>query len=193
MATPKLFSPIEIGNLEIKNRIAMAPMGTLGMASPDGRLEARVIDYYAERAKGGAGLIITGLTQVERRIVNMPKVNIPLMSYNDIPSYGELAERVHDFGAKIFVQLTGGFGRVSPPQHLDGIPVSASAIPNVWDPTIKCRALKTKEVEEIVKAFGEAAEMVALSGCDGVELHGHEGYLLDQFATQIWNKRNDRY
>lgn len=193
MTLPKIFSTIKIANLEIKNRIAMAPMGTLGMVNPDGSLKPRVIDYYVERAKGGTGLIITGITKVERKIVNMPRANIPLMFYNDASSYGELAERIHVFGSKVFVQLTGGFGRVSIPAHLDGVPVSASATPNVWDPRITCRALETKEVEEIVNAFAEAAEIVALTGCDGVELHGHEGYLLDQFATKIWNRRTDKY
>ena len=193
MTLPKMFSPIRIANLEIKNRIAMAPMGTLGMVNPDGSLKPRVIDYYAERAKGGTGLIITGITKVERNIINMPRANIPLMFFNDASSYGELGERIHVFGSKVFVQLTGGFGRVSIPAHLDGVPASASAIPNVWDPRITCRALETEEVEEIVNAFGEAAEIVALTGCDGVELHGHEGYLLDQFATKIWNNRTDKY
>ena len=193
MALPRLFSPIQVGKIEIKNRIAMAPMGTLGMANPDGSLKPRAIDYYAERAKGGTGLIITGITKVERKLVNMPKANIPFIFWNDASSYAELAERVHHFGSKVFVQLTGGFGRVSIPQHMDGLPVSASAIPNVWDPSVICRALETGEVEEIVTAFGEAAEIVAMTGCDGVELHGHEGYLLDQFATKIWNKREDKY
>ncbi|MBW2058664.1 MAG: FAD-dependent oxidoreductase [Deltaproteobacteria bacterium] len=190
---PRLFSPIQVGRIEIRNRIAMAPMGTLGMVNPDGSLKSRVIDYYTERAKGGTGLIITGITKVERKIVNMPKANIPFISWNDASSYGELAERVHHFGSKVFVQLTAGFGRVSIPEHMEGVPVSASAIPNVWDPSIICRALETAEVEEIVKAFGDAAEIVAHTGCDGVELHGHEGYLLDQFATGIWNQREDRY
>jgi len=193
MVLPKLFSSIKIGSLEIRNRIAMAPIGTLGMANPDGSLKPTVIDFYAERAKGGTGLVITGITKVERRIVNMPKANIPLIFWNDASSYAELAERIHAFGSKVFVQLSGGFGRNSIPQHLKGIPVSASAVPNVWDPKIICRALETEEVQELIKAFGEAAEIVALTGCDGVELHGHEGYLLDQFSTKIWNRRNDKY
>lgn len=71
-------------------------------------------------------MIITGITKVERKIVNMPKANIPLMFWNDASSYAELAERAHAFGRKVFVQLTGGFGRVSIPQHLDGVPVSGA-------------------------------------------------------------------
>jgi len=195
MKLPKIFSPIKIGNLEIKNRIAMAPMGTLGMVNQNGSLKSRVIDYYVERAKGGVGLIITGITLVEKKIVRMPRANVPLIFEGDLHSYAELAERVHYFGSKIFVQLSGGWGRVSRPQYLDvdGIPVSASPIPNVWDPNVTCRALDTEEVESIVKAFGDAAELVALSGCDGIELHGHEGYLIDQFMTEIWNRRDDKY
>ncbi len=72
-------------------------------------------------------------------------------------------------------------------------PVSASAIPNYWDPTIICREVTTEEVERLVKAFGLAAELLVQSGIDGIELHGHEGYLFDQFTTAFWNHRTDKY
>jgi 2-enoate reductase len=72
-------------------------------------------------------------------------------------------------------------------------PVSASVIPNYWDPTIICREVTTEEVERLVKAFGPAAERLAQSGIDGIELHGHEGYLFDQFTTAFWNHRTDKY
>jgi 2-enoate reductase len=104
-----------------------------------------------------------------------------------------LGEAVHSLGAKIFIQLTAGFGRVARADKFLGQPVSASAIPNYWDPTVMCRSISTSEVEGIVAAFGDAAELVARAGMDGIELHGHEGYIFDQFTTAIWNRREDRY
>jgi 2-enoate reductase len=107
----------------------------------------------------------------------------------------ELSEAVHALGAKIFVQLTGGFGRVANPAILGGRqPVSASAIPNYWDPSVTCRELRTDEVESLVHAFGDAAAIVAQAGVDGVEIHAvHEGYLVDQFTIALFNRRNDKY
>ncbi len=72
-------------------------------------------------------------------------------------------------------------------------PVSASAVPHFHEPKILCRPLETVEVEKIVKAFGTAAEILAAAGVDGIELHGHEGYLFDQFTTSLWNQRTDNY
>jgi 2-enoate reductase len=189
---PKLFEPIIIGNVEIKNRIAMAPIGLVGLRNPDGSLKQRCIDYYIERARGGVGLIITGLFKVEEQIdvtLRFSQLIRPSLS----ESLGELCEALHALGTKLFVQLTAGFGRVSMPGMFDDRPVSASAIPYLSDPGITCRALDTAEVEKIVAAFGKAAEIVAFSGADGIELHGHEGYILDQFTTALWNKRTDKY
>ena len=80
-----------------------------------------------------------------------------------------------------------------PPRRVKKQPVSASAIPYYWDPSIQCRELGAEEVEKIAHSFGEAAAVLARAGIDGIELHGHEGYLFDQFTTAIWNKRTDRY
>ncbi|HQM89976.1 MAG TPA: FAD-dependent oxidoreductase, partial [Exilispira sp.] len=108
--------------------------------------------------------------------------------------FAELAETVHAFGSKIFVQLTAGFGRSGHPMMLLKQPVAPSAIPNYWNPNITCRELKTEEVEHIVKCFGEAAEICAMADIDGVEIHAvHEGYLLDQFTIAFFNRRTDKY
>ncbi|HTY81956.1 MAG TPA: FAD-dependent oxidoreductase, partial [Dehalococcoidales bacterium] len=109
-----------------------------------------------------------------------------------IASFAEISEAVHALGSKIFVQLTAGFGRVGF-HGMGGPPVSASAVPFYLDPSITCRALETKEVDELVESFGPAAEIMKAAGVDGVELHGHEGYLFDQFTTAIWNRRKDKY
>jgi 2-enoate reductase len=188
----RLFEPLRIGNVEIKNRIAMAPMGIVGLLNPDGSLGQRGIDYYIERAKGGVGLIITGVFRVENKIE--PSIpGSPLISHTAFAPFAELAEAVHALGSRIFAQLTAGYGRVANPQKLCGQPVSASPTANYWKPDITCRELKVEEVEQLVRCFGNAAEILAEAGIDGIELHGHEGYLFDQFATAIWNRRTDKY
>ena len=188
----KLLEPVKIGRVEIKNRVAMAPMGIVGLLNPDGSLGQRAIDYYIERARGGVGLIITSLFKVENEIEYFKGVPL-IISPEAMSPFVELAEAVHALGAKIFVQLTAGFGRVISPQRLSGQPVSASAVSNYWKPEISCRELKAAEIEKLVKSFGIAARILASAGVDGIELHGHEGYLFDQFATSIWNKRSDKY
>jgi len=188
----RLFEPIKIGKVEIKNRIAMAPMGIGGLLDLDGSPGPRALDYYLERARGGVGLIITSVFKVENEVEPFRGV-MQLVSRQALVPFAELAEAVHSLGTKIFVQLTAGFGRVMGRIRLEGQPVSASAIPYYWDPSQTCRELKTEEVERLVKAFGRAAEVLADAGIDGVELHGHEGYLFDQFATALWNRRKDKY
>ncbi|UCG67330.1 MAG: FAD-dependent oxidoreductase [Deltaproteobacteria bacterium] len=188
----KLFEPVRIGRVVLKNRIAMAPMGLVGLTDREGNPLSRAIDYYVERARGGVGLIITGLFKVENKI-DAAKEYMNLISHTSLGPLGELGEAVHSLGTKIFIQLTAGFGRVSRSDKFFGQPVSASALPNYWNPTITCRPLTTEEVETIVEAFGDASETVVTAGMDGIELHGHEGYLFDQFTTPIWNRRTDKY
>jgi 2-enoate reductase len=189
----RLLEPIKIGEVEIKNRIAMAPMGVAGLLNSNLAPGPRLLDYYLERARGGVGLIITGLFKVENEVEHFQGM-FSLMSSHALAPLTELAEAVHSLGTKIFVQLTAGFGRVAASYRLEGTPpVSASAIPYYWDPRQTCREIKTEEVEQMVKAFGKAARILAAAGVDGVELHGHEGYLFDQFTTALWNKRTDKY
>ena len=197
-----LFNPGKIGRLTIKNRIVMAPMGiSIGLLESDGKISQRGIDYYAERAKGEVGLIISSFCfptleiefgpLLKMGIVPLFRADIPEV----IPRLRELAEAVHDHGAKITIQLTAGFGRVILPMLLSmGLEnVAPSKLPNVWDLSKTTRELTTEEVEKLIKSFGTAAEIVAEAGIDAIELHGHEGYMLDQFMTSLWNKRTDRY
>lgn len=144
------------------------------------------------------GLIITGVIKVENEIEHYVKDDIvlwPLMTPKALPEYAELADYVHSYGTRIFAQLSAGLGRVAKAEVIDSgmKPVSASPNRAFWRPDITCRALTTEEVAEMVRAFGRAAEIVAKAGMDGVEVHGHEGYLIDQFTTSLWNKRKDRY
>lgn len=199
----KLFEPGKIGKLSIRNRIVMAPMGIIGLTEPDGRILQRAIDYYTERAKGGVGLIVTGLFLPILDIESGPlkKLGISLIPRADspdvIPLLSELTHSVHRYGAKIAIQLTAGFGRVLNPHLLALIgidtTVGPSAMPNVWDLKVITRELTTEEVEAIIRSFITAAEIVKAAGFDAVELHGHEGYLMDQFTTSLWNKRKDKY
>lgn len=193
----KLFEPMKIGSVEIKNHIAMAPMANMGLIEEDGCYTKRVEDYYVERARGGTGLIITGAVKVENEIEKLKMPSFPCITINPthfIQTSSELTERVHAYGAKIFIQITFGLGRSGAPAFLDGQPVAPSAIPNYWDPTVTCRALTTQEVETMVKRFGEAAVIAKESGFDGIEIHAvHEGYLLDQFTLSIFNRRTDKY
>jgi 2-enoate reductase len=116
-----------------------------------------------------------------------------VITYTGVGAWTELADAAHAFGAKIFVQLSAGFGRTAHPHILRNTPVSASVLANYWDPKIGCREVTTAEVETLIKAFGAAAVLLVECGVDGFELHGHEGYLFDQFTTALWNRRTDRY
>ncbi|MFC1926537.1 FAD-dependent oxidoreductase [Chloroflexota bacterium] len=197
----KLFEPGKIGRLSVKNRIVMAPMGVAKYVGQDGMITEEGIDYFATRAKSEVGLIITGshTTLADLEFAESTKAGINIIPRFDIPEaiprYRELAKAVHNYGAKIAIQLTAGFGRVMLPQILNAgaTSVAPSALANVWDPSIMTRELTTGEVERLAKSFGDAAEMAVSAGFDAIELHGHEGYIMDQFMTSLWNKRNDKY
>ncbi|SFD14141.1 FAD-dependent oxidoreductase [Clostridium uliginosum] len=197
MEKKNIFKPIKIGKVEVKNRIAMAPMGTVGLVTPDGCFSQRAIDYYVERAKGGTGLIITGIVKAENEIEKLKMPIFPCATTNPIhfaQVATELTERVHAYGSKIFLQVTMGLGRSANPKIVDGQPVAPSAIPNYWDPSVTCRELTTNEVETIIKKFGDTAEIAVESGFDGIEVHAvHEGYLLDQFTISLFNRRTDKF
>lgn len=187
-----LLQPLLIGKVQLKNRIVMAPMGVDYMVNPDGSLNRRVIDYYIERIRGGVGLIICSVFKVENRVESLEPC-APVMGEASMGYLGELCDVAHSFGTKIFMQLTAGYGRVTVPTTLRGPCVSASENPNFWDPSIKSRELTPLEINEIVTAMGDSAELAHIAGVDGIELHGHEGYLFDQFTSSIWNRRTDQY
>jgi len=194
-----LFQPGKIGKLQIKNRIVMAPMGTGGLIELDGRFSQRGIDYYAARAAGGTGLIITGIAWVDvtvephlisQSFVTRPRVDSPLY----LTRLEELANAVHAHEAKIAIQLTAGRGRIaSASDQRAGWAVAPSSVPCFWSPHLKTRALTIAQVKTLIKDFGIAAGIAKSAGIDAIELHGHEGYLLDQFTTSLWNKRRDKY
>ena len=175
----------------------MAPMGPLGLADANGGWNQRGIDYYVERAKGGTGLIITGVTFFDQVVEKQDPSTVPNPLYkpvNFVKTSREMTERIHAYGSKIFLQLSGGFGRVTIPTNVGDIPpIAPSAIPHRWlDKT--CRAITVDEIHAIVKQFGEAAFHAKRAGFDGVQIHAvHEGYLIDQFAISMFNQRTDEY
>lgn len=192
-----LFEPIKIGSLEIKNRFVLAPMGPGGLCNPDGSFNERGEEFYVERAKGGTGLIMTGVTMVENDIEKcaLPSMPCPTINpLNFITKGNNMTERVHAYGAKIFLQLSAGFGRVSIPSIVGKTAVGPSEIPHRFLKGVTCRELTTEEVKTYVRKFGESAEIAKKAGFDGVEIHAvHEGYLLDQFAISFFNNRTDEY
>lgn len=192
-----LFTPIQIGKLTLKNRFAMAPMGPLGLGDSEGGWNQRGIDYYTRRAQGGTGLIITGVTFSDCEVETQSMPNCPNSTYNPVHfvrTSREMTERVHAYGAKIFLQMSGGFGRVTIPTNLGEFPpVAPSPIPHRWlDKT--CRELTRDEIHKIIESFGKGAFNAKRAGFDGVEIHAvHEGYLIDQFAIAFFNHRTDEY
>ena len=183
-----LFSPISIGGVQIKNRIAMMPMGVFSprLMGSDGAYTKQGADYYIERARGGTALIITGLVPIVPNpvfyILNNPEEYVRKTKY--------LADGIHAHGGRVFIQLTALTGRAG---HGGDYP-APSELPNVWDPTIKSRMITKEEIELYIKNFAEGAYLVKLAGCDGVEIHAvHEGYLLDQFTIASMNTRTDEY
>lgn len=195
----KLFEPGWIGKCKVKNKIIMAPMGNINMADPIGRPLPKMIEYFTERAKGGAGLLITGLIPVSQGIdptvsedndtTYFPRIDGS--SRTRLSGWRDLAAAVHSYDAKLFVQLTAGMGRVGSPEcALKGkIPKSASVNRNFYVPQIPHLPLTDRQIRKIVKSFGQSAVNAKVAGADGVQLHGHEGYLMDQLTSAPWNRR----
>ena len=197
---PRLFQPGRIGQVEINNRLVMAPMGTPALTGWRGTFSDRLMDYYERRAQGGVGLIITGVSLVDARVEPWETDGEPSLVCFDqawkARNFLQLTERVHDHGTRIFAQLSAGFGRVLPKRILNrpGVePLAPSPMPAFWRPEIMAREMRLVEIQALVEAGGRAAQVARMSGFDGVELHGHEGYLLDQFMTPLWNRRTDQY
>jgi 2,4-dienoyl-CoA reductase-like NADH-dependent reductase (Old Yellow Enzyme family)/thioredoxin reductase len=191
MSNKLLFTKGKIGSLELRNRIVMPPMGT-NMAAFDGEASDEIIDFYEERAKGGCGLIITEICRIDEGAGAGMLHQLSATSPKYIRGLERLADAVHKYDTKIFLQLHHP-GREISSYQLGGIqPVAPSAIP--------CKAigetpreLTTEECGKLVRRFVRAASYAKLAGMDGVELHGAHGYLIDEFLSPYSNKRTDKY
>ena len=192
-----LFTPITVGDLTLKNRIIMAPL-TRCRASIGRVPNALMAEYYAQRAS--AGLIISEATSVDPLGVGYPDTP-GIWSAEQIEGWKLVTKAVHDAGGKIFLQLWH-VGRISDPSYLDGkLPVAPSAIaidghPSLLRPIrpfVTPRALELSEIPLIVEQFRQGAVNAKIAGFDGVEIHGANGYLPDQFLQDSSNKRTDNY
>ena len=190
----RLFTPVRIGRLEVKNRIVFPPMVS-GHAVMDGHVTDGHLAWYGARAKGGVGLIIVELTAVVQRGTAGPTL-LGIWSDESIPGFQRLTESVHAHDAKIFVQLAHA-GRQTSRVAIGGqAPVAPSAIPcPLLEPTLKeiPQELSIREIEEIIMKFGDSARRARQAGFDGVELHGAHGYLISEFMSPYTNKRQDAY
>lgn len=195
-----IFSPIRVNRLTIKNRVVMAPMGNLMMAEETGRPSEKMIQYFLARAKGGVGLLTSGLVPISDGIDNTvqetdKKVMMPRISPSRtlMSGWRDLAQGCHAFGSRFFIQLTPGLGRVGPPTCLvqrHKFPVSASFNPNFYIPELPCMRLSDHKLTKIIKNAGQAAADAKACLIDGVYLHGHEGYLLEQLTNKAFNHRS---
>ena len=207
-----LFTPWKIGNCEIKNRIVLTSMGGTDLF---GWMEKNHFDkdgakFIMEIAKNNVGLILPGCQPVYNPMFGQWLYKNKKM-YDDLKKW---MPEFHKTGAKLFVQLTAGFGRSftissmmetlftnpvlkvlsKPFMDLDMITASASPSPNRWSDKVPSRALTKEEIKKFVDAFAKSAKMLKDAGVDGVEVHAvHEGYLLDQFTLKYVNKRTDEY
>lgn len=188
MAT--LFEKVHIGNLELKNRLVMDPMG-FSHTDSDGGYSDRQIDYYVERAKGGFGLIYPTATTVTTKFEFAPMPNV-LETYSQATRLGILCDKVHQYGAKLCSQLSLGLGRVA---FVDPFtpPKSASAVPSFFFPNLICEPYTTDEIKFLIQKFGYSCLLAKNAGADAIEIHAYGGYLIDQFLTPLWNNRTDEY
>jgi 2,4-dienoyl-CoA reductase-like NADH-dependent reductase (Old Yellow Enzyme family)/thioredoxin reductase len=192
MAYEKISEKGHIGNLEIKNRLVMTAMG-VGVGDHSGIASDAFIEFYRQRAEGGAGLIVTEVTRVNDVHGVCEYDQLSLSSDEMIPSFKKLADSVHQYDTKIFAQLHHP-GRES---HLSINPqtkelVSASAVPSRVAPE-PTRELSVDEIHGLVKDFADAAVRAKKAGLDGVELHAGHGYLIMQFLSANDNFRTDEY
>jgi 2,4-dienoyl-CoA reductase-like NADH-dependent reductase (Old Yellow Enzyme family)/thioredoxin reductase len=190
----RLFTPVRIGTIQVKNRIVMPSMVS-GQAGQDCKVTEGHIKWYEARAKGGTGLIIVELTPITPR----GKGGLNLLGIWDdsfIPGFQELTKAVHAYGAKIFIQLCHA-GRQTCKQFTGGqLPVAPSAIPcPMYEPMFHevPHELSVEEIEGIVKQFGQAAKRTREAGFDGLEIHGAHGYLIAEFLSAYSNRRHDTY
>ena len=210
-----LFTPWKIGDVEIKNRIVQPSMGgtsLFGWLEPC-HFDKEAAYHILNRAQNNVGLVLPGM-QCVRDTMGIPGRH---WLYQNTKMFKDLAAWLPEFhktGAKLFIQLAGGFGRsmainqmmVDMLKHkafgkvasgivdVDYACASASATPNRWYPELKSRPLTVEEIQEMVDAFGRTAKLLREAGVDGVEIHAvHEGYLLDQFTIANMNYRTDQY
>ncbi len=195
---PTLFDPLAVGELQLPNRIIMAPL-TRNRSSGPGRVPNELMrQYYVQRASAGA--IISEATSVTPAGVGYPQTP-GIWSQEQTDGWRHVVQGVHEAGGRILLQLWH-VGRISDPSYHNGaLPVAPSAIAPKGTvsllrpkrPYVVPRALETHEIDGVVEAYRQGASNAKAAGFDGVEIHGANGYLLDQFLQDGSNQRTDRY
>lgn len=196
-----LFTPFNIGSTTIKNRIVLCAMGGTAIIE-NGEFHEPTARYYIERAKGGVGLLIPGITTVQ----DMWGRGCWLNEAKDVflGPVKDMMKEIHKYDAKLFLQIGAGMGRVLavhalpllniPDADLKKAKMAPSELPNVWDPSQIHREATIEEIHKIRDAIIESAKLAKEAGIDGIEIHAiHEGYLLDQFSIEATNHRTDEY
>ena len=193
----RLLEPLQLGSLKLPNRIIMAPLTRCRAGA--GRVPTdQTVAYYVQRAS--AGLILSEATAVDPMGVGYPATP-GIWSEEQVAGWKKVTAALHAVGGRIFLQLWH-VGRISDPVYLDGaIPIAPSAIApgghvslvRPEKPFVTPRALETHEIAGVVAAYRRGAENALRAGFDGVEIHGANGYLLDQFLQDCSNKRTDQY
>ena len=192
MTYSHLLAPLTLGSLELRNHVVMLPMGT-EMGTHEGLFTEREIAYYTERAAGGVGLLMTGIAAVSQDFEQINPGLCRVDTDDAIPGLTALAESIHAVGGLVSLQLTAGLGRNINVVDPDRAPISASDNPHYANPDVLCRPLEVEEIRTLVRRFGEAAARAAAAGIDAIDIHGHTGYIIDQFLTPAWNRRTDEY
>ncbi len=186
----KLFQPLRIGSLEVKNRLVMAPMAT-HYADETGAVTRKFKDYYIARARGGVGLIV-----IESGYIHpLGRGGTRRLGLHDdrlIPGLKELVDLVHSEGAAICSQIHHAGRQINVVFTGGRYPVSASSIPAGLEGVVP-RTLRVEEIEELVEAFGQAARRSLAAGFDAILIHAAHGYLVHQFLSPLSNRRKDRY
>src|SRR4051794_30652930 len=194
---PSLFDPLKVGDLRLPNRVIMAPLTRC--RAGEGRVPTLLMaEYYAQRAS--AGLILTEATSVDPTGVGYPDTP-GIWSDEQVDGWKLVTEAVHARGGRIFLQLWH-VGRISHPAYLGGkLPVAPSAVRpeghvsllRPKQPFETPRALTPDEIPALIEAYRRGAENAKAAGFDGVEVHGANGDLSDQFLQDGSNRRGDRY
>lgn len=188
----RLWQPITIKNMTLRNRIVMSPMGTY-TPMQDGTESEEGMRYYEERAKGGAGMIMTGAIFVSEKLAQgLP--SIAVWDFRAIPKTTVMVERVHRWGAKFCLQLSPGTGRNQTlGRDNEDMLISASPNPSYYNPNIICREITKEEIKQSLEDYKVAADFALKCGFDAIEIHAHNAYLIEQFLSPKWNRRTDEY
>jgi 2,4-dienoyl-CoA reductase-like NADH-dependent reductase (Old Yellow Enzyme family)/thioredoxin reductase len=184
----KVFEPIAVGTVEIKNRIVAGPM-VMNHATEEGHVTPRMVDYYAAKARGGFGLVHVEASYM-RPDGNMFSRMLGVYSDKQLPGLNEIAEAIHAYGAKCTIQLVHG-GRVSSPQIIGMQPLAPSD--DTPPLAAKPRGLAVDEIDELVASYARSAARAKAAGFDGAMIHGAHGFLIAQFVSPHCNKRKDKY